>query len=224
MNREIATSGATIYPLTGDVKSTAGSAPISVVGIQGIPVQQVFPVAGEVLTYDGPSNTLILEAPAQQIELETNSVANGSQALLNLIAGTNVTITDGGSGGITIAATGGVTGITRGAITTNANGSYYTWSDGLIEQWGFITLTSTGNDYNAGTITFPIGFPTALQTIQVTTDGLPNSGNANDIAAITAFSASVIGAGVQLQCSVPTGGGGTTFNQSVKVYWYARGI
>ena len=41
------------------------------------------------------------------ILLQTNGVDNGSQSKLNLIGGTNVTITDGGSGGVTIAATGG---------------------------------------------------------------------------------------------------------------------
>lgn len=46
------------------------------------------------------------------IVLETNSVLNGSQVLLNLHAGTNITLTDNGSGTITIDATGGASGVT----------------------------------------------------------------------------------------------------------------
>lgn len=41
------------------------------------------------------------------IELKTNGVANGSQSLLNLMAGTNVTLTDDGVGSVTINANGG---------------------------------------------------------------------------------------------------------------------
>lgn len=41
------------------------------------------------------------------ITLETNGTTNGSQTILNLIAGTGITLSDNGSGGITITATGG---------------------------------------------------------------------------------------------------------------------
>jgi hypothetical protein len=44
--------------------------------------------------------------------LQTNSVDNPSQTLLNLIQGSGITITDNGSGGVTIAATGGASFIT----------------------------------------------------------------------------------------------------------------
>jgi hypothetical protein len=41
------------------------------------------------------------------ILLKTNGVNNGSQTLLNLKQGTNVTISDDGVGGVTISSTGG---------------------------------------------------------------------------------------------------------------------
>ena len=41
------------------------------------------------------------------IQLQTNGVNNGSQSILNLLAGSNITLSDNGSGGITISATGG---------------------------------------------------------------------------------------------------------------------
>lgn len=50
--------------------------------------------------------------------LQTNNVANGSQSLLNLFAGANVTLTDNGSGRVTIAASGGGGG--GGTVTSVA--------------------------------------------------------------------------------------------------------
>jgi hypothetical protein len=51
--------------------------------------------------------------------LETNSIQNQSQAILNLIQGSGITITDGGNGNITIAATGGASFITSISDTTD---------------------------------------------------------------------------------------------------------
>ena len=62
------------------------------------------------------------------ITLKTNGVNNGSQSILNLKSGSNVTLTDDGSGGITIASSGGSGGVTsvfgRTGIVTAANGDY----------------------------------------------------------------------------------------------------
>jgi hypothetical protein len=57
------------------------------------------------------------------LTLQTNGVANGSQALLNLIGGAGTTVTDNGSGGITIATTGVVTSVfgRTGAVVAAAN-------------------------------------------------------------------------------------------------------
>lgn len=225
MNREIATGGASVYPLTGDVQSTPGNSGVVTIGLQGIPVQHSFPSGGEVLTYDGPTNSWLPETPSNTIALETNGTPNGSQTLLNLVAGTDMTITDDGSGNVTFDAT-AAGGITRSAITTNANGSYYTWSDGLIEAWGKISVPSSGTQFISSSLTFPntggAGF-TSLPNVQVTMNGLPNSGVANDIASVSVVGLSTAGAGLQLQCSVPTGGGGTTFNQTVEIDWRALG-
>ena len=51
--------------------------------------------------------------------LETNSIQNQSQAILNLIQGAGITITDGGNGNITIAATGGTSFITSVSDTAD---------------------------------------------------------------------------------------------------------
>jgi len=134
MNREIVGGGgASIYPLQGDVESTAGSSTVTVVGLQTIPVAVSFPSGGEVLTYDGPTNTLLLEAPAQQVSFETNGTLNSIQDLLNLAAGTNISLsesagivtissTGGGGGGFTTKNNFNVTGRSFGNPFTNSSG------------------------------------------------------------------------------------------------------
>lgn len=59
---------------------------------------------------DGTNVVAVGTGSGSSITLETNGVSNGSQTLLNLVAGANVTIVDGGSGSITISATGGGSG------------------------------------------------------------------------------------------------------------------
>ncbi len=53
MNREIVGGGgASIYPLIGDVTSTAGNATVTVTGIQGIPIASPFLDGGAALVYN----------------------------------------------------------------------------------------------------------------------------------------------------------------------------
>ncbi len=53
MNREVVIpGGAGVYPLTGDVLSTAGDQTVRVIGIQGIPVQRISPEPGSYLEYN----------------------------------------------------------------------------------------------------------------------------------------------------------------------------
>lgn len=68
------------------------------------------------------------------ILLETNGTHNGSQSILNLIAGSNITLTDNGTGGVTIASSGG------GSTSTGINGLNGTTNIGL---GGTITSDTT---------------------------------------------------------------------------------
>jgi hypothetical protein len=53
MNREIVIpGGAGVYPLTGDVQSTAGSSTVRVVGLQGLPLENIIPNPGAFLVFN----------------------------------------------------------------------------------------------------------------------------------------------------------------------------
>jgi hypothetical protein len=68
--------------------------------------------------------TTVTNTPAQQITLETNGTPNGSQSLLNLKNGSNITITDDGSGGITInGSAAGVTSVTASSPLASSGGT-----------------------------------------------------------------------------------------------------
>lgn len=260
MNREIVGGGgAIVYPLTGDVTSTAGNPSVTVTGIQNIPVVASFPTDKEILTYDGPSNTLSLQNPVKQITLETNGtpnstqvllniaagtnvtitevagtvtingtsplalktngVANSSQTLLNLVAGTNMTITES-AGAVTFVANG--SGATRGVLNTNANGNWYVWSDGIVESWGSVSIVPTTTSHATGLITFPLAYTTSVTGISAVVLGIPRAGS-TDAPVVSFASLSTTTAGIDLQCAVPTGGGGVTFDQTVQVFWRAIG-
>jgi hypothetical protein len=104
MNREVVGGGgASIYPLIGDISSSAGSPTVSVTGLVGIPLVFSALDNGDFLVYDETVNNWVNETvtipPA--IELQTNGTDNSSQTLLNLAEGTNITLTESG-GTVTI--------------------------------------------------------------------------------------------------------------------------
>lgn len=112
----------------------------TVVVMNGGRVQQVY-ADQSIGLGSGSSSTLTLQ---------TNGVPNTLQTILNLISGTNVTLTPDGSGGVTIAASGGGAGTTLQTNGVNntlqtllnlKNGSNITIaSDGV----GGVTITGTG--------------------------------------------------------------------------------
>lgn len=91
-----------------------------------------------------------------------------------------------------------------GAVSKTANG-YVTMPNGLIIQWG-THLTAMAN-YNVATITFPIAFPTACFTVQLTAR------------AVTAKSSGASG----LENGIKLNGTPTTTNFSVYVNWSGSG-
>lgn len=159
------------------------------------------------------------------VNWEADSPGTSVGGVNQIIAGTNVTISPvGGTGAVTINATGGGGGgITRGALNTNTHGQWWVWSDGVIEQWGSVNVPATSLNETAAFVTFPTPFVTGLQSLVASVNGLPRSGS-NDGATIQFFTPTLIGCSAMLQCNVPTGGGGATFDQAVTFYWRAIGV
>lgn len=85
------------------------------------------------------------------ILLETNGVSNGSQTILNLKQGTNVTIVDDGVGGVTISSTGGGSGSPASptnSIQFNNSGAFggssnLTWDGTTVAVTGNVNVDST---------------------------------------------------------------------------------
>lgn len=133
------------------------------------------------------------------ITLETNSVLNGSQTLLNLVQGSNITITDDGAGNITIA---GTTAGTVTAVTGTAN-----------------RITSTGGATPAIDISASYVGQSSITTLGTITTGVWNGtaiANANLAnSAITVNGTSIsLGASATITAAAGTLSG-TTLNSTV---------
>ena len=109
-----ATTGEVGYTTLSTVATSGAYADLS--GLPTIPttldsltnVNVPSPTNGQVLAYNtGASEWQAQTFSASGLTLRTNTVANGSQAILDLKQGTNITIVDDGVGGVTISSTGG---------------------------------------------------------------------------------------------------------------------
>ncbi|HWR15159.1 MAG TPA: hypothetical protein VN577_10040 [Terriglobales bacterium] len=101
------------------------------------------------------------------VTFKTNSVTNGSQTLLNLKAGANITLADDGSGGITVTSSAVAGGTTWGSITgtlsdqtdlqTALNGKAPLYANLTTKTTSYTTATTDGvvlaNSASALTIT-----------------------------------------------------------------------
>ena len=128
------------------------------------------PAAG-VPAQPGFRSLVLADLPAlpQQIQLRTDGIVNGSQSLLNLIAGSNINLTDAGNGNVTIDATGGG----GGSITLQVEGvpNVNQTLLNFLAGSGNITITDNGN----GSVSFAVspgslalqvgGTPTESQTL-----------------------------------------------------------
>jgi hypothetical protein len=150
--------------------------------------------------------------PSNALLLQTNSVNNPTQSLLNLIQGTGITITDDGSGGITISNTGsGGTYTADNGLTENPSGNFQlgstiaggapllhdTYIDTLTDKTLFLegqktnlleyilNVSNTANDGNA-ILASALGLGTAIRATSILASALSaNSTAAPAIAATT---------------------------------------
>ena len=178
---------------------------------------------GCVIYFDGINFWAFTVPVPDTLLLETDGTPNGSQSLLNLVAGTNVTLTDDGAGNVTIDASGGGGTADRGPLQSNANGWWWVWTDGVIEQFGSVTIAATMNELAAGLVTFPTAFTTQVFAFEAYVVGLPKPASTRT-ASVQSTTVGLTNSGINLQCNVPTGGGGATFDQAVVVQWRAIGI
>jgi hypothetical protein len=88
-------------------------------------------------------NNLLITIPrsaaggsGSDITLQTNGVNNTVQTLLNLIAGSGITLTADGAGGVTIAASGGIGNMNFRGVWTSAPSTPYMMQDVVVIQSG----------------------------------------------------------------------------------------
>jgi len=163
------------------------------------------------VAYDG-ANFVAEPFPALNLVLTTTG-STGPATLVGSTLNVPVYVPTGG-------------GVTRGATITNAAGSYWVWGDGVIEAWGSVSVPATTTPMNTCTITFPNAASpfTSAPNVEVTVAGLPSpTSHPGDVASASPASITTSGASVFLQCSVPTGGGGANFDQTVTLNWRAIG-
>lgn len=91
----------------------------------------------QTFTFPDATGTIALTSDIpSSLALQTNGTPNGSQATLNLVAGTNITLTDNGTGSVTIDASGGGAGMAiGGSITSATEGSVlFAGASGVLAQ------------------------------------------------------------------------------------------
>ena len=97
------------------------------------------------------TNITLVPISTSGLALETNGIPNGDQTLLNLVAGTNMTITDDGFGNITFDATGG-----------GGSGTVTSVSAGTGMNFSTITVSGSVNIDTIKVPYLPAGFSTGL--------------------------------------------------------------
>lgn len=119
------------------------------------------------LSGDGTPESPLVVVSSSGLTLQTDGVSNGSQTLLNLVGGTNVTLTDNGTGSVTIDAAGG-SGSPGGSNTQvqfNDSGSFggdagltynkttdtLTVGGGLVVDTSTLAVDATNNRVGIGT-------------------------------------------------------------------------
>lgn len=127
------------------------------------------------------AQSALLPALGTTITLQTNGTPNGSQTLLNLAQGTNITVTDNGFGTDTFAVTGVITGPTaNGGLTqtgttlgllTSCSGNQVlqwngsAWICATISGGGTVTGSGTATTYPIWSSSSALGDSTTTETI-----------------------------------------------------------
>lgn len=141
-----------------------------------------------------------------QITLQTNTVDNGDQTLLNLVAGTNVTLTDNGSGNVTIDASGGGTpGGSDTQIQFNDNGNFGGSANFTYDESSFTKVILNSGSGEAGIYGYTGAFP--LDVLNIAGGTRTGSGDGG-IVSIAGGNTDTVGNGGEV--ALQAGGGGVT--------------
>lgn len=116
---------------------------------------------------------LSIEQGGTSITLKTNGNNNAVQSILNLLAGSNVTLTDNGEGGVTIAASGGGSGWLYKTANYDAANGESVIADITDGNW---TLKMPPTPTEGASIWFQIINPTDANTLFLDGNGFPISG------------------------------------------------
>ena len=144
-----------------------GNSPAAPAGKALVVWQQAATPAGTDPTTGYPYfDTSAYYTPVTSLELETDGTPNGSQTLLNLVAGSNVTLTDDGSGDVTIAASSGSVYYGQGYATAAAGNNTITL--------GSTPIANSVSIFVAGSILSP-GLYSISGAVITVTGGLTSS-------------------------------------------------
>ena len=111
-------------------------------------------------------------------------------------------------------------GFTSGS---GATGYWVKDPTGTITEHGTISVTQTGATVATSTITFPLTFPTAVDSLVLTAGAAP-AGGGTDALTFYYTGLGTSGAGVTLRCSVNIGGSGcSNIGTSMPISWIAIG-
>lgn len=191
------------------------------------PVSSVFGRTGAILAQNGDYSCgqvtgAICSLPTVFYQtVKANGSAQTQRGNINLIPGSNVTISCVDNSGANQTDCTFTAASTVPARTCNSNGCYMLFPDGTIYAWGVVTApTSGGTSVNVG-ITFPGTF-TANPTLTVSGGSQPDG---NDDAYVVYFKGlSTGGATAVVRCAINIGGSGCpSLGTGVPVNWVAIG-
>ena len=108
---------------------------------------------------------------------------------------------------------------------SNANGRWVTDPTGTTTERGCISVTAGGSTHVTGAVTFPLTFPTALDSLTGSPNNAPDGGDSGTAAASLWFtSTGASGATANYRCVVDVGGGGcAAISNTVPICWIAIG-
>lgn len=156
------------------------------------------------LSGDGTPESPLAVVSSSGLTLQTDGVANGSQTLLNLVGGTNVTLTDNGTGSVTIAATGGSgSGDVVGPASATDNAVVrYDGTTGKLVQNSAVTIADTTGDITAGKYNTVAISGSSTPTLTVTGTTAVSGTNTGDQTSIVG----ITGTKAQFDTAVSDGG------------------